>query len=424
MQSTKPKLFLTPQSFLVTLTLLGLLLGLRLGILYYDYVRFIQKPFYFTTALVEQAYEKQKNGKSYTVLKLHSQEGYRFYTTTHEKRDFNNCSVRVQLFPNETITFSDYLGTFYVNVKLKDVYPSKEQGIRERLKHAIAAQHKSVLLGSFYSAIFLATPLPKPLREEVNLLGVSHLIALSGFHLGILWALVYGVLALIYGWFQQHFFPYRYTLVDVGSVALVLLGVYVWFVGAPPSLLRAYVMVMLGWLALVFGVELLSFRFLAFVIALLLVLFPSLSVSIGFWFSVAGVYYIYLLLYYFKGVSNWVVTLLLIPIGLFVLMLPVIHGVFEVVSLYQLTSIVLSLLFVLFYPVTLVLHLVGYGDLFDGALLWILELPKVAGSHLLSSELMWAYVGLSLVAMASKRWFYLLVLISSLYTIYLYGVVC
>jgi competence protein ComEC len=424
MKSTKPKLFLTPQSFLVTLTLLGLLLGLRLGILYYDYARFIQKPFYFTTALVEQAYEKQKNGKSYTVLKLYSQEGYRFYTTTHEKKDLSNCSVRVQLFPNETITFSDYLGTFYVNVKLKDVYPPKEQGVRERLKHAIAAQHKSVLLGSFYSAIFLATPLSKTLREEVNLLGVSHLIALSGFHLGILWALVYGVLALIYGWFQQHFFPYRYTLVDVGSVALVLLGVYVWFVGVPPSLLRAYVMVMLGWLALVFGVELLSFRFLAFVIALLLVLFPSLSVSIGFWFSVAGVYYIYLLLYYFKGVSNWVVTLLLIPVGLFVLMLPVIHGVFEVVSLYQLTSIVLSLLFVPFYPVTLVLHLVGYGNLFDGALLWILELPKVAGSHLLSSELMWAYVGVSLVAMVSKRWFYLLVLISSLYTIYLYGVVC
>ena len=45
---------------------------------------------------------------------------------------------------------------------------------------------------------FFATPLAKEVREKISLFGVSHLVALSGFHLGILWALVYGGLLLLY----------------------------------------------------------------------------------------------------------------------------------------------------------------------------------------------------------------------------------
>ena len=118
----------------------------------------------------------------------------------------------------------------------------------------------------------------------------------------------------------------------MGLAAIVVLGVYVWFVGAPPSLLRSYGMILAGWAVLLMAIELLSFDFLATVAALLLVLFPSLSVSLGFWLSVEGVFYIFLLLQYAKGHNKWIITLRVIPVGIFLLMLPIVHTVFAMTS--------------------------------------------------------------------------------------------
>jgi len=47
------------------------------------------------------------------------------------------------------------------------------------------------------------------------------------------------------------------------------------------------------------------------------------------------------------------------------LMIPVVHLVFDVWSPWQLLSPIISMFFVLFYPVAIVLHLVGIGGLLD-----------------------------------------------------------
>ncbi|WP_373029810.1 ComEC/Rec2 family competence protein, partial [Sulfurovum sp.] len=251
-------------------------------------------------------------------------------------------------------------------------------------------------------------------------LGVSHLVALSGFHLGILWGLVYSLLLLLYRPLQQHFSPYRHALFDVGVVAMVFLGLYVWFVDFPPSLVRSYAMVLVGWIVLLLGMELLSFTFLTTIILILVALFPSLLVSLSFWLSVAGVFYIFLLLQYSRGVKVWIVSLIFIPLGIFVLMLPVVHSIFAVTSVYQLLSPMLSLLFVPFYPLVMGLHLFGFGSLFDTVLSALFELPQNSVEALLPIWSMMGYIGLSIGAIWSKKLFWLVLGLASLYMVYLF----
>ena len=419
MQLEKPKLFLDKKSFIVTMLFLVCLLLLRLGFTYHSYKDFISKPFYYTYANVIYAYQKSKNNSVYQVLKLRSEEGLSFYTTNYTKKDFTHKRLRMQIFPNKHITFWEYLGTFYVKSKIKEeeLLPTT---YKEMLLQKVAFQHEDNSLKSFYNAIFFATSLDKELREKISMLGISHLVALSGFHLGILWGLVYGTLLLLYRPFQQRFFPYRHSLFDVGMVAIVFLGLYVWFVDFPPSLVRSYAMVMVGWVMLILGMELLSFTFLTTIALLLLVLFPSLMASLSFWLSVAGVFYIFLMLQYSKGVKAWIIALLLIPFGIFILMLPVVHSIFPVTNLYQLLSPILSLLFIPFYPLVMALHLVGFGGMFDSVLLYLFGLPQNSTESLLPLWALAIYVGISIGAIWSKKLFWSVVGVASLYMIYLF----
>jgi len=397
-----------------------LVILVRLFFQYQSYQSFISKPFYYTYAKVLNAYEKSKGGKRYQVLKLRSDDGFTFYTTNHSKDDFHHKRLRLQIFPNKSISFKDYLGTFYVKSRIKNQH-LLPLAFKDDLLKKVAAHHKDTSLQSFYNAIFFATPLDRELREKISMLGVSHLVALSGFHLGILWGLVYGLLLLLYRPLQQHFFPYRHALFDVGLVAMILLGAYLWFVDFPPSLLRSYAMVLVGWIVLLLGMELLSFTFLTTIMLILVALFPSLLVSLSFGLSVAGVFYIFLLLGYTKGVRVWIISLLFIPLGIFVLMLPVVHTVFAVTSGYQLLSPLLSLLFVPFYPLVILLHLLGFGSVFDTVLLGLFSMPQNSIEVLLPMWAMLGYIGLSLGAIWSKKVFYAVISLASFYAIYIFS---
>ena len=415
----KPKLFDTNKSFIGTMAVLSLIIYIRMFFEYQSYQNFIAKPFYYTYADVLSAYEKTKGGKRYKVLRLRSDDGFTFYTTTHRKDEYNHKRLRLQIFPGKSISFKDYLGTFYVKSRIKEeeAFPLT---FKDDLREKVSAQHADSSLQSFYNAIFFATPLDRNLREKISMLGVSHLVALSGFHLGILWGLMYGLLLLLYRPFQQRFFPYRHALFDVGGVVMVFLGIYLWFVDFPPSLVRSYAMVLIGWLVVLLGMELLSFTFLSTVGLTLIALFPSLIVSLAFGLSIAGVFYIFLLLQYSKHVKVWIISLLLIPCGIFILMLPVVHTVFAVTSGYQLLSPLLSLLFVPFYPLVMLLHLLGMGDILDHALLWLFELPSGSKEMLMPVWAGFFYIALSFGAIWSKKLFWSVLAFAFLYMVYLF----
>ena len=403
----KPKLFLTFKEFYLSILLLLFFLAIRLFILYGEYTEFKEKPFFYTDVKVIQAYEKWNNDRYYTILKFYSPVlDSNFFSRTRVRAEDIGSNLRVKLFPHKDMQFVDYLGTSFIFSEINEISVSPDTP-KNSLLTIIENQHENLMIASFYKAIFFATPLDKELRTQVSSLGISHLIALSGFHLAILSGLLFFLIRLIYRPLQQKFFPYRFDLYDVGLMVLIILAWYVWFVDAPPSLLRSYAMMFVGWILLVLGIELLSFSFLLVTVLSLFVIFPKLLLSLALWFSVLGVFYIFLLLQYFSHLNKYMITLL-ITFGIFILMLPVVHMIFPIVSRLQLLSPFFSLVFTIFYPLSMVLHVIGQGESFDLLLLKIFTMKSSEYELLLAPLYGIAYLLLSLLAIYSKYFFYLL----------------
>ena len=407
----KPKLFLTLKEFLIVVFVFLLLLSLRLYFIYGEYKSFSQKEFYFTHVEVLQQYKKEKNSKIYTILRVYSPElDLNFFTRTYRDEVFLGKGLRLKLYPHKNMNFFDYLRSPFIASTINRVY-ELPTGLKSLLLEKIASQHQDAQIIDFYQAIFLATPLQKELRKQVSILGVSHLIALSGFHLGILWGVLFFIFRPLYRLVQQPYFPYRFDLIDVGFFTLLLLGWYVWFVDSPASLVRSYTMMLMGWMAMIFGIELLTFTFLATMIMILLLLFPKMLLSLAFWFSVLGVFYIFLLVERFKSL-NKLLMMPLISFGIFVLMLPIVHIIFPISSTLQLYSPFLSLAFTPFYPLSILAHLIGYGGVFDAFLLALFSLDSESLDVKLDMIYGVGYLILSFGAIWSRWMFYLLFVVA------------
>ena len=410
---------MTLKEFWLTMLFLALLFFSRLFFLHQDYVEFKEKPFFYTDVQVLQAYEKWNAEEYHTILKVYSPVlDLNFFSRTRIRAKEIKSKLRLKLFPHKKMTFFDYLGTSFMFSRVNTVYEDN-QSIKVNFLTFIEKQHENNMIASFYKAIYFATPLDKALRQQVSSLGISHLIALSGFHLAILSGLLFFLLRPIYRFFQQKYFSYRFDLHDVGLLVLIILAWYVWFVDAPPSLVRSFAMMVVGWLLLVLGVELLSFSFLMSIILVILVIFPKMLLSLAFWFSVAGVFYIFLLLKHFSKLNKYSMTLF-ISFGIFVLMLPIVHLIFPIVNPLQLTSPFLSLVFSLFYPFSMGFHLFGVGDLVDSILVKIFTLSSKEYDFLLPLKYGTFYLLLSLGAIYSKKMFYLLLFSSTVFTIWLF----
>ncbi len=416
----KPKLFVTQREFFIAMLLLALVIAVRLGWIYRDYRSFVSQPFIYTHARIVLTYPKTRHGRTYAVLKLRDDHGCLIYTTAYRQDYRRGMRLYVQLLPGAKIGFGDYLGGMYCKSRIVRV-EGQETGVRSRLERWVARQHTLPTMQAFYNGIFWASPIPKDLREPIARLGVSHLVALSGFHLGILWGVLYGMLLWIYRPMQQRYFPWRLDLTDVGMAVMVLLGLYLWVTDFPPSLVRSYAMLLVGWGMVLMGIELMSFEFLATITAALLALFPPLIVSLGFWLSIIGVFYIFLVLSHCQERARNVIATVCIPVGIFLLMQPLVHGIFGVTTAWQLVSPLLSLGFIVFYPLSMVLHLVGYGGILDGMLTALFSLPQSSSEQVLP---WWSVLGYVLFSLAAiwYRWAMGVVLgIAIGYAVYLFG---
>jgi competence protein ComEC len=192
--------------------------------------------------------------------------------------------------------------------------------------------------------------------------------------------------------------------------------IFVIFVGAPASLTRSYVMLALGWFILILGLELISFEFLAFAALLILAIAPKLIASLGFLLSFAGVFYIFLVIKWLKDYPVWFVSLIAIPVGIFLLMFPIGHFFFPNTTIWQLSSPILSVVFIVFYPVVAIFHLIGAGWVFDDELLWLFSLPTSYINVTMPLWMIVSYVILSIGAIFNKRVFFILLTYSAVIT--------
>ncbi len=391
--------------FLLALTLLFFSLSIE----FYNYAKLTQ----FDDAVIEvevlKHYEKDKEGKRYQVLKLRTENGATFYMTSKAPlKKLSGYKSKIWVL-TKYISFYDYISGFVTKGNVITVSRSKLSTFR--LGDDMQSMHKNQEVAQIYGALFFALPLNTALQERFSFLGVSHLLAISGFHLGVLSFLLFALLRPPYTQLQKRFFLYRHRNRDLFALVALVLGNYLFFLGDVASLLRAYAMLIVGYLLYDRGMKIVSMQTLLVSATVLIALWPRLLFSLGFWLSIGGVYFIFLYLRYFGEQAKYI-SFMVVPFWVYLLMTPIALGVFGNYSLYHPLSIVWSILFTFFYPLALLLHLVGYGNVLDGMLEFFL-LHELAGEHFSVSSLWLLPYGLvALGAQFNRHLLYLLFLVA------------
>lgn len=408
----KVSLFNTRKDFLFFASLLTLLSFITLSFEYYNYNKFIKFDSALVNATVIKQYTKSKPTKTgktrtYQVLKLKSEDGFSFYTTASKKTpNIQGKKLQLELFAGE-ISFYEYLSGFYGFSKILHI--QKSPSFKDRLNSFISLQHTNPKTASIYQALFTATSLDYSLQTTFSNLGISHLIAISGFHLGVLSSLLYLLIRFPYKFLQNRYFPYRSYKRDSFILIVITLFSYLHFLDYPPSLVRAFCMLVVGFFLYSRGIKIVSMQTLGLSILFLLALLPRLSFSIGFWLSVSGVFYIFLFMIHFKHLSK-LIQFLLLPFWVYIAILPFSLSIFGNFSIYHPLSIIWTSLFTLFYPLSMFLHLINFGDSLDFALDFLLSIETSSLKITLSKIWLIFEVALSLLSIYKKEFLYILIL--------------
>ncbi len=381
------------------------LLAVSLSIEFYHYTQLKNRKTAVIQAHVLNEYIKTTSQKSYKVIKLRSNHGATFYTTASTRfHSVKDKEVLIKIYTSR-LTFFSYLKGFYV--KGWFVKTLQSHSLKNELDRYLHSLHKENDIYRIYAALYLAKPLTYELYNRFSALGISHLFAISGLHLGILSFVVYFFLFWLYKPFHNRYFPYRNIKRDTFIATIFVLFFYLDFLDFPPSLVRSFGMLAVGFFLYDRGVEVISLQTLFIAVVLILALFPRLAFSLGFWLSVSGVYYILLFLVHFKNLALWK-QFLLIPIWVYLTMLPVTLYIFNNFSFWHPFSVVLSILFSLFYPLSLALHIVGLGDALEPLLWWIVHTPLTVAKVSLPAWFVALYALLSIAALKSEKLLYAL----------------
>lgn len=378
-----------------------------------NYQKVIASEVYKTDAVIQNIYYKEK----YNILKLQT-NNFNFFTSIPKESSYQKLQKIQIYFLTTKLSFIEYLKGFYTHSFHIQSYP-KEESIKSTIYNFIDSQHRNKTIASLYNALFLAVPIDQEIRDLTAEYGISHLIAISGFHLGVMSIVLYFLLHLLYNPIHQKYFPYRNKRFDILSISVVILFSYVVLVDFVPSLLRAFSMLLFGLILLRGNIKILSFETLFWIVVIILSLFPKLLFSLSLWFSVAGVFYIFLFLHYFRNMNKYF-QLLFFNLWIYLAMNPIVHYFFSITSYEQLISPILTLLFTLFYPLSFLLHLFGFGDLFDPFLESILSISIESFDKATILPLFIGYIGVSLFSIYSKKAFYLLNGTIVVFTLYLF----
>lgn len=385
------------------LCVIALIFVARVG---WEYHKYANLPFdtpseIYTQVLLQYTKTKpEKPNKPYTVMKLASQ-GHTFYTTSRDDlKDLQGRFIRVYGKVDKKCDFLDYFKSCFFIAFSISLMPKRE--FSAPLKDYFASQHESAIQASLFGALFFADSLRKEWRNVANKLGLAHIIAISGYHLGVLSAFLFAIFTPPYRFLQRRFFSYRNEFYDLGALILLCMCGYLVLLDFTPSFLRALVAGAIGFLLIFWGLEILNFKLLGLVGLICIALFPTALFSIGFILSMAGVFYIFLfvrhcpkmpILWYFVAFN----------VVIFFSITPLVHYFFPYFSPYQLVSIPVSVAFVVFFPLMIILHIFGFGGIFDKWLDMLVNAAIPSIDYYLSLPLTLCYVLLSFSAIISKK---------------------
>lgn len=436
----------------IILSTLLVIFFINLGLEYSHYTHYYQshkEPKEIYGQVIAQYTKVSPKNTSYEVLKIQTQDGANIYTTSKEHiKDLSQAFIRLW-GKSAKCDFVQYLRSCYFLSFSLSVDSKKDY--RAYLREFIASQHTNVLMGELYKTLYIADFLQKPLRDVANTLGIAHVIAISGFHLGIL-SLGFGFLLHFLYKKIHRFFPYRNRFYDVGAIIIALLFGYLVILDFSASFLRAWVMAFVGFFLAFMGAKIMQFRFLMLIGLICIAFFPRLLFSVGFFLSFFGVFYIYLFVRYFKvldyaqkdfipsknkeswrGVMNMCLSnfwghkfyiFVLLPLFfntvIFTNMLILVHFFFPYFSIYTIASIPITIGFTLFFPASIVAHCFNFGGVFDNFLIWLFSLDLDSVEVFSSPLIFFGYLILSVLAVRLRVAYFALNGVGILFLMWLY----
>jgi competence protein ComEC len=295
------------------------------------------------------------------------------------------------------VNFWDYLKGFRTRGVIVEVYPTLS--LKERWYRSIASAHQDQTMKELYGALFVATPMSQEFQTLVGAMGLSAILSISGYHFGILSFIAYFFLRTPYRWVQNRYFPYRHGNRDLVIIVTSLLFFYLWTLEFNPAMVRSFGMIAVGYWLYDRGIKIVSSQTLIIAITLLLAFFPRLFFSLGFWFSTFGVLSIFIFVRHYEHWKSWQIFLAL-NVWCYLVMLPISLAIFGTFSIWHIGSIPLSLLFNLYYPSVLALHLTPWAAVYDPLLLKIFASAKVSTVTIPMA----AGIGSVFLAIAAMRW--------------------
>lgn len=334
----------------------------------FEYIKFndlTSKNKIFTSGIVLSSYLKtNEKNRTYRVLKIKTDHGD-IYTTLSKNSNIKTDDILKFGFYSKNIKFINYLkGSFYAPSFAREVI-IRSNSFKTKLSNLIKSQHNNEKMGEFYSALFLATPISKELRQDVYFWGISHLVAISGYHASIIFSFSFLIFLPFYKFFQSRYFPYRNSKFDISMVVFIFLCFYLYLIDFTPSFFRSILMGLIGFYFISRNLKIFNFQTLFLTALIAICVFPSLLFSIGFYFSMLGVFYIYLYINHFYHKFSLFINLIFLNIWTFLAMVIPVLYFFPILTFQQLFVIPLTAIFGIFYPLSLFAHLLGYGDYLD-----------------------------------------------------------
>ena len=350
-------IILKPQHKLLLVLIIILLINISIE--YSKYQELIDDEVYETKVKVLNIYPK----KDYNILRL-SASNFDFFTNIDKSESVEKLDILNILILSKNISFLDYLKGFYAkSIIFKKI--EKQSGFKDEIIKKIDSNHEDNITKELFQALFLAIPISKELRDICTNYGISHLIALSGFHLGVLSFVIYWIFYFPYTYLHKKYFLYRNKKYDLLLISICFLFFYLILTNVVPSLLRAFVMFVFAIFLLRYNIKLFSYTTLLIVFLIVISLFPKYFFSLGFWFSIIAVFYIFLFLQYFSKLNKYL-QIVLFNLWMFLIFNPIVHFYFPQTSYEQFLSPLITILFTFFYPFEIFAHIFDFAIYFDG----------------------------------------------------------
>ncbi len=208
-------IILKPQHKLLLVLIIILLINISIE--YSKYQELIDDEVYETKVKVLNIYPK----KDYNILRL-SASNFDFFTNIDKSESVEKLDILNILILSKNISFLDYLKGFYAkSIIFKKI--EKQSGFKDEIIKKIDSNHEDNITKELFQALFLAIPISKELRDICTNYGISHLIALSGFHLGVLSFVIYWIFYFPYTYLHKKYFLYRNKKYDLLLVSISFL---------------------------------------------------------------------------------------------------------------------------------------------------------------------------------------------------------